>query len=505
MSRTEVNPTPRVPHRPWWVRWRFLIVLAILALCLIGGWYWNRRLAEAELEVVLKQWDAQGVWRWNDWLATRPEMSDEDNGAPVLDRMNKLRPRHLDNDLSDALFYPEGDEQPNHVLHPEQAAELHRRIERCREMMALLPEYERKKEVVWRIPAQASPLTIMFDGVDRTREMINRLRDVVQSKLHEGKVREACQSLRLELSMTRNLDHQLTFIGRLVQIANISYACSDIQRILAQSEPDDALLAELQSTLARYDEQHSWRKTLLAEAGAVDHMIRDLQKGNFDISRLWGGASTATNWWETQMESITSYFQTRALLTPEQHARCMRSLLEIFQRSSEPWDTQRVFWNQFDQELKASKAQTKLDLRTIILPAITKVGYSELKMHAQLRATMVALAAERFRRANKRWPASQQELVGKYMDHALTDPFDGQPLRWKAMPDGLIVYSVSKNEIDDDGHVLATKEKPQPLDVGCRLWDVSQRRLPALSLPSEYYDRLKKIRQEMLWIINEAL
>ena len=58
------------------------------------------------------------------------------------------------------------------------------------------------------------------------------------------------------------------------------------------------------------------------------------------------------------------------------------------------------------------------------------------------------------------------------------DPFDGEPLRYKRMPDGIVIYSVGVDGKDDGGRILWTPGQPPPSDVGVRLWDVPHRRQP---------------------------
>src|SRR5205823_3863301 len=54
------------------------------------------------------------------------------------------------------------------------------------------------------------------------------------------------------------------------------------------------------------------------------------------------------------------------------------------------------------------------------------------RSHALTRCAIAALAAERYRRANGRWPESLAELVTAGLLRAVPgDSFDGQPLRLK--------------------------------------------------------------------------
>jgi hypothetical protein len=99
---------------------------------------------------------------------------------------------------------------------------------------------------------------------------------------------------------------------------------------------------------------------------------------------------------------------------------------------------------------------------------------------AELRSAVAALAAERYRLAEGHWPESLDVLVPLYLAGVPTDPFDGQPLRLKQLPEGLVIYSVGVDRTDDGGSVSNEIHKPPATDIGFRLWDVSQRGKPSV-------------------------
>src|SRR5437016_7245659 len=104
---------------------------------------------------------------------------------------------------------------------------------------------------------------------------------------------------------------------------------------------------------------------------------------------------------------------------------------------------------------------------------------AERRGRATLETSKVALAAERFRRDRKTWPATLGDLVPTYLATVPADPFDGQPMRMRRLPDGIVIYSVGPDLNDDGGEVRADPNAGgQPKDVGVRLWDVSHRRQP---------------------------
>ena len=74
-----------------------------------------------------------------------------------------------------------------------------------------------------------------------------------------------------------------------------------------------------------------------------------------------------------------------------------------------------------------------------------------LNITARIRAAYAALAVERYRLANQALPENLKKLVPTYLKEIPVDPFDGQPLRYKKLDKGYVIYSVGENGIDDGG------------------------------------------------------
>jgi hypothetical protein len=114
---------------------------------------------------------------------------------------------------------------------------------------------------------------------------------------------------------------------------------------------------------------------------------------------------------------------------------------------------------------------------------VTKYAESALRDHALLSCAVVALAAERFRLAHKRWPASVNELCPAFLPEPPVDPFDGRPLRLTRWADGVVVYSVGMDGVDDGGDLDPPARGRWSKDHGLRLYDPDKRGLPALPRP----------------------
>src|SRR5207244_4237215 len=72
-------------------------------------------------------------------------------------------------------------------------------------------------------------------------------------------------------------------------------------------------------------------------------------------------------------------------------------------------------------------------------------------VQAQLRCTLTALAVERYRREQGHWPASLTALVPGRIAEVPLDPYDGQPLRYRRLADGVVIYSLGPDRTDDGG------------------------------------------------------
>ena len=58
------------------------------------------------------------------------------------------------------------------------------------------------------------------------------------------------------------------------------------------------------------------------------------------------------------------------------------------------------------------------------------------------------------------------------------DPYDGKPLRYRRVADGVIVYSVGPDGSDNGGNIDRTNPVKPGTDLGYQLWDVKHRRQP---------------------------
>ena len=76
----------------------------------------------------------------------------------------------------------------------------------------------------------------------------------------------------------------------------------------------------------------------------------------------------------------------------------------------------------------------------------------ELKAVAHVRLSLTALAEERWRLAHDgQVSESLADLVPTFLPAIPVDPFDGQPLRYKKLAKGYVIYSIGEDLTDDGG------------------------------------------------------
>jgi hypothetical protein len=72
--------------------------------------------------------------------------------------------------------------------------------------------------------------------------------------------------------------------------------------------------------------------------------------------------------------------------------------------------------------------------------------------------------------------------VPDYLKAVPNDPYDGKPLRYKRVADGVLVYSVGPDRQDHGGAGNRARPFAQGSDYVFRLWDVDQRRQPPVEV-----------------------
>ena len=241
--------------------------------------------------------------------------------------------------------------------------------------------------------------------------------------------------------------------------------------MLAWSEPKQGL-AELQAELLA-EANFPWLLTgLRGERGMIDKLFQGLESGAITFRDLGGLGGDG----EGSMKKFA--FKLYKGLLPGDHAKALE-LLSAYIAAAKLPPTEQVAAVKAIPLPPRPPEDFRYMVALMIVPATAKIAEASIRIRADLLAASAAIACERFRIANGRWPTSLAEIPKAILPEVPTDPYDGQPLRFQRFEDGIAVYSVGDGKEET---VMRRRGNGDPLShigQGWKLWSPEHRALPA--------------------------
>ncbi len=252
------------------------------------------------------------------------------------------------------------------------------------------------------------------------------------------------------------------------------HTCQAIERTLAQGEPPPEDMTALQKLLEDEDALPSLLIALRGERASLHKVFEGMERGEVPLDAL---ANTRHEWWEKTFISLWR------MDTRQDHALALSLMERRIKENQRPLPEQAALEKEFEQEVRRLPANAVIT--RLLLPAMSKVGEAFRREHAHLRCAIVALAAERYRQEKKAWPDSVKQLCPHYLSAVPLDPYDGAPLRYRRIKDGVLIYSIGQDAIDNGGNLDRENPIKPGTDIGFRLWDATKRRQPARPKPPQ--------------------
>jgi hypothetical protein len=466
-------------------RWR-RVLLAVACLILSGlggvlGVEWNARRAgdrEVRAAVIALEQSDPG-WRLPDIEAQRPPLPDEQNSGLRVQAVRKLLPEPLPRS-SRALgpqvvldfvlgLVPELGIPSPQQLDKEQLqnvrAELEKHADALREGPALAEMPYGSDSVHWTLDYIHMPIEELFDrlpvGGLLTHDGVLRAQ--------ENDLAGACRSVRAVTNTGRSIGDRYLLLGCLIRTTLLQLAIEDLERVLAQGEPEEESLAALQHLLEQEEEETpaSFLTALREERALMHRCYEALERGDLYLfgflakqrPTLYGRAmvylsgGTVRHSHAVYLQLVTEWIDIARLPTEEQAEASERC---------------------FAKPIDLARAPLLL-----LLPGLKQMIGTLARKLAVLRSARVAVALERYRRKHHDWPTALDVLVHEGLLPAIPqDPYTGRPLRSRWLKDGLVIYSVGPDKEDDLGNIDRKHLKAPGTDLGFRLWDPAQRRQP---------------------------
>ena len=245
--------------------------------------------------------------------------------------------------------------------------------------------------------------------------------------VNRGDSQQAAQSLLSAGLMADSVADEPVLISQIVRVGCWDIIARRMERVIALTRMTDEQLASLQAMVAQAERPEALLRGLAGERAMGITAFNDLrylfsepQLSDLLKDRFLIGLSKSTGFFE------------------KDRAFYLDTLEKSVAAASLPFPERLNLGGRIPSRAAAPRFSI---ITPIVLPGIFDTFASEANTAARLRAAQTALAVERFRRGHGgALPAALQELVPRYCQAVPLDPFDGAPLRFKALDSGCLIY-----------------------------------------------------------------
>jgi hypothetical protein len=445
--------------------------LVLLALCVVrGGYVYFYAAPERRLQEAIAETDRlePSGWRLSELEARRAVLPDGQNSAlhvlavkPMIPDRWASAPQFTD--LFQGL-------PPEIQLDEPQTTALRTEIQKLGPALAEVRKLADLPNGRFFIVWSQDVFSILLPGQQNARELATVLSYDALLRAQENDLDGALASCRGILNAGRAIGDEPFAISQLIIMACQSIAVGKIERALAEGQPAEAALAPLQRLL----EEEQGRSSLLiaarGERAIHDRFMQALEDGQVKTASVPGIAGET---WANALISVPGYVKNNREVL-------LRHLTQAVEIAKLPPEQQKDPLRQWEAQIRDLPEPARQ-----LCPAMRKIADSHHRNLAQVRCALAAVAAERYRQAQRRWPEALSLLVTRgLLTEVPADPYTGQPLRLKPLGDGILIYSVGPDGRDDGGKIDREHPLNEGTDLGFRLWDVPRRRqLPLPPVP----------------------
>ncbi len=462
-------------RRPW-LRWLkrlgTVLLLALVAIAIRQAWHHHE--VTKKLQEALAELDrAEPGWRLEDMEAARAEIPEEENSARVVVAAADLLPSGWPaHEFIDRFAHLDPQEQ----LATEDFLRLRAELARVQPALNAARKLADLPHGRHHLHYARNPLATLFPHVDKCRKVVSLLLYEALRQSQNGEADKTLISCRAALNTARSLGDEPIIISQMERRFGTTRACQAVERTLAQGEPPPSDLAMMQKLLEDEDAFPGQSVVSRGERALGHQLFEGMENGEISGNTLerWHGLGTVPRW----IKSI--YADLARMDTRQDHALYLSLMSHFFKDAQLPLHEQAAFEKDFERQVRELPTNA---ITPLLLPALSKLSAAFRLNHASLRCTMAALAAERYRQERKVWPESLEQLCPDYLAAVPLDPYDGAPLRYRRIKDGVIIYSFGPDVLDNGGNLDRQNLTKPGTDIGSRLWDGAKRRQPPRPKP----------------------
>jgi hypothetical protein len=325
----------------------------------------------------------------------------------------------------------------------------------------------------YTITHAVNPIATLLPHAQEARNLARLLHYDALNLAQKDKIGEALRSCQAGLNTGRSFGEEPFIISQLCRTACVGVAAGATERTLALGQAPAGDLARLQA-LVELEEAHPTSVVgLRGERAQLHILLNGLANGSIPAEGILDHGKID---WTDRL----ALWDIKGMARREQ-PKIMEFMTKAIDVARLPAHEQPAAEMALGEELRHLVRQSYL-LR-MLTPATGKFTAAFRRKLAQMRCLMTVLAVERYRLEKGAWPAKLVDLTPKLLKKVPLDPFDGKPLRYVRVADGVTVYSVGHDGKDDGGNIERTNPVMPGTDIGFQLWDVKHRRQPATPAP----------------------
>ncbi len=313
-------------------------------------------------------------------------------------------------------------------------------------------------------PAE-NPFSVTFDHLMTLRSAARLLCARAVLNAETGRPDAAAADLIVTSRMARNLDVAPLFIEMLVRTATGKVLVEAAERALGVSQVSDADLAALAGELLAAAEGMPLTQSLMAEKAARRYML------DMPAADIVASLAALHETMRIPAGAVTPQWRARLLLA---YYDMMEGLIAISRLpDAEQLPAARAWSDEWEYESRTDLARDWF--AALVTPALARALEEELEGRALLRVAAVALTVDRYRLKHGAWPESLADLSPDLMDSVPADPFTGGGLGYAHTGDGVVIYSVGTDGMDDGGRPVSPGGEEEGTDLTFRLLDADGR------------------------------
>jgi hypothetical protein len=315
------------------------------------------------------------------------------------------------------------------------------------------------------------------DGVDMRLPHLNPIRNLAQvyrlralAELAVGNTDAASEDVQMCLRLADKLKDEPVLISFLVRAAVLDLAAQPVWEGIVAHRWNESQLAALQVGFEQTDPSASFVKAMRGERLCNYYVIcfmREHPSQSGFVNALTNEELSPTNWldhavpsgWLYQNQLVVDRFYSGAYLPliDQEHQRIDPQMFRTLDRSTE------------------SMRKTPYNvMRKLLLADLGRAANRLARTQTSVDEPAVACALERYRLVHGQLPDTLPALVPEFLASVPHDVIDGEPLRYRRLPDGqYVLYSIGWNGVDDGGQIAFTgtgNSRHQDFNQGDWVW-----------------------------------